>query len=366
MTKGSEVSGWVDFLSGLVERHPRAWIGLGNLESRMLREEIEETAIDRPIYVTGLARSGSTILLELLSEHPDTSTHRYRDFPPVLTPRAWNWFVDRAAGGDQPAKERAHKDRIEVTPESPEAFEEVIWASFFEDLHNPERSAVLSSSTDSPEFEAFYRDHIRKLIALRDGGRYLAKGNYNVTRLGYLLKLFPDAHFIVPIRDPVWHVASLMKQHALFSRQGEEDARVVRHLQRTGHYEFGLDRRPINIGDDDAAQRVAELWAAGREIEGWAEYWAMIYGHVANVMDADPAVAAATRVVRYEDICDNPAGVMASVLDHCGLDHAGLPGAAAARISRPDYYRPDFSDDEIGIIRERTGKTARRFHPDAA
>ena len=75
---------------------------------------------------------------------------------------------------------------------------------------------MLDRQTSHPAFESFYRDHIRKLLRVRGGRRYLAKGNYNVTRLEYLLQLFPDARFVIPVRDPRWHIASLIKQHALF------------------------------------------------------------------------------------------------------------------------------------------------------
>ena len=122
---------WTDFLSGLQERHARMWIGLGNFETRILSERLDKVPIVKPVYIAGLARSGTTILLELLARHPDVTSHRYRDFPPVLTPWFWNWFVDRAGNGPQAASERAHGDGIDVTAESPEAFEEVIWMAFF-------------------------------------------------------------------------------------------------------------------------------------------------------------------------------------------------------------------------------------------
>ena len=59
----------------------------------------------------------------------------------------------------------------------------------------------------------------------------------------------PTARFIVPVRDPRWHVASLMKQHRLFWRRGQRDPRILKHMRRAGHLEFGLDRRAINAGD---------------------------------------------------------------------------------------------------------------------
>ena len=132
----------------------------------------------------------------------------------------------------------------------------------------PRQSDVLDEQTAHPQFEAFYREHIRKLLRVRGGRRYLSKGNYNVTRLEYLLKLFPDARFVVPVRDPVWHIASLMKQHALFCEGCSRHPEAVRHLQRVGHFEFGLDRRPINAGDPALLSRVASAWGRGDELRG--------------------------------------------------------------------------------------------------
>lgn len=354
------VDRWSDVLGGQVERRPGLFVRIGDWESRFLGDRIAQITVDRPIYVAGLARSGSTILLELLSKHPETTSHRYRDFPMVLTPVSWNWFVDRAGGQDDIARERAHRDRIAVTRESPEAFEEVIWMTFFPRLHEPATSAVFDDRTSNPRFEAFYRDHIRKLLFMRGGSRYLAKGNYNLTRLRYLRKLFPDARFIVPIRDPEWHVASLMKQHRLFSAAGAKDEKVRRHLRRSGHFEFGLDRKPVNLGNEAAVAEIAALWRDGKEAAGYAAHWAAIYGHVAEALD-DPEIAGSIHVVRYEDLCDNPAATVAAVLDHCQLKDAGIAATAAATVAAPNYDAPDFTAAERAEIRRRTEAVAERF-----
>ena len=354
------VPGWQDRLGSWIERHPRFWLRLGDWETGFLRDQVEQVTIDRPIYVTGLARSGSTILLELLARQSEVVSHRYRDFPVVPVPWAWNWFVDRAGSNGGPAQERAHKDGIAVTSESPEAFEEPLWSAFFPEAHDPRSNSVLDGTTSNPEFESFYLDHLRKLLLLRSGRRYLAKGNYNVTRLGYLLKLFPDARFVIPVRDPLWHVASLMKQHQLFCREEEQNPKVLRHMRRSGHFEFGLDRRVINTGDP-RAELVVSLWEEGREVEGWAHYWAMIYDHVADVLENNIALRRASMVLRYEDLCENPATVFARILKHCDLPPEDLPRLAAQRIKHPNYYRPSFSAEEEAMIRRITAPTAQRF-----
>jgi hypothetical protein len=70
---------WLDALGGFIDRTAGFWQKLGELESGAHRVELDAITIDRPIYVAGLARSGSTILLELLAGRPGVATHRYRD-----------------------------------------------------------------------------------------------------------------------------------------------------------------------------------------------------------------------------------------------------------------------------------------------
>lgn len=354
---------WTDFLSGLQARHTGMWIGLGNLESRVLAERLADVPIVKPVYIAGLARSGTTILLELLARHPDLVSHRYRDFPPVLTPWFWNWFVDRAGNGDEAASERAHGDGIDVTPESPEAFEEVIWMAFFSWLHDPQQSSVLTADTQNEGFANFYKDHIRKLLLLRAGRRYLSKANYNLTRLGYLLELFPDARFLLPVRDPVWHIASLMRQHRRFCMEHERDDRLKRHMSRSGHFEFGLDRRPINSGNPEATRKVLDLWEKGREAEGWALYWADLYGYVVDSLERNEPLRRATRIIDYDSLCNQPAEMMQRVLKHCELqnDDIDLAAEAARTIRPPTYYEPAFTDGEMDVIKTTTAPVKKRL-----
>src|SRR5690348_9777932 len=157
---GFEVAPWMDRLGGFIERHTNWWIKLGSLETKLVEGNVPEVPIDRPIYVTGLARSGTTILLETLARHPDVATHRYRDFPMLFTPYLWNRWLELVPRQAEAPAERSHGDGIAVTSESPEAFEEPLWMAFFPHQHEASSSAVLDRQTDCPLFERFYRDHI--------------------------------------------------------------------------------------------------------------------------------------------------------------------------------------------------------------
>lgn len=359
---GFRVDALQHWLGGLVERCPRLLKRAGDWESRCLRAQLDAVPVERPIFIAGLARSGTTVLLELLAGHPHTATHRYRDFPLLHLPWAWNRFLELAPRRTAPPVERAHRDGIRVTPESPEAFEEVLWMAFFPRLHDPQRSAVLDAGTRAPAFEGFYRDHLRKILLLRAGRRYLSKGNYNLTRLDYLLRLFPDARLVVPVRDPVWHIASLDKQHRLFLRAQAGNPRALAYLRRAGHFEFGADRRPINAGDTDEIRRILALWDRGEAVEGWARYWAHVHGFLAGWLAARPRLRSAVHLVAYDALCADPSGTLAGVLEHCGLPRDdGLLEAAARRIRPPGYYQPRFSRRERTLIERHAGPVAARL-----
>ena len=342
----------------------RAWVRLGQLESAILRDDIERGKVERPVYVAGVARSGTTIITEMLARHPDVTSHRYSDFPNVYTPFWRNWLADRVGRRDSAAVERSHRDRLMVTPESPEAVEEVIWMQFFDRLHDPTSNQVMGADVVNPPFERFYTEHIAKLLLVRGAHRYLAKGNYNVTRLGYLRKLFPEARFIVPIRDPLSHVASLVKQDRLFTAMSREDARVTPHLHRSGHFEFGPGKFCINVGDDESAAAIQEHWSAGRLAHGWSMYWNSVYESIARAIESDPGLSRAVLVVRYEDLCCDAARTISSIVDHADLRtecFEAVRDEYLQKLSEPDYYEHGFSRVEEEAIEDLTASAGRRF-----
>jgi len=356
------VTGWVDRMGRRIHSSRALWIKIGNFESFCLRDEIEQVAVKNPIYIAGLARSGSTILLEFLSRYKGVVSHCYKDYPPVFTPYWWNWFLKWASPGKTKPAERAHRDRILVTPDSPEAMEEILWISFFQDIHDTEKCNVLDEDTCNKRFEAFYKDHIRKLLLVRDGSRYLAKGNYNITRLEYIHRLFPDARFIIPIRDPVDQIKSLMKQHALFCKGEKEDPRAQDHFKRIGHFEFGLDFCPINTVSAQQSREINEMLWNNREIRAWARYWSQIYRYVSDRLEKNSGLKKAVMVVRYEEFCKSPMKMLEAIQEHCKLDNdRELIAEYARKIKPPEYYKIDFTEDELGIIEEETQETVSRY-----
>jgi hypothetical protein len=346
------------FLGGLVQRHIDFWLWLGRLESSLLADRVRQAPLRMPIFVCGLARSGSTLLHEIVASHPSVATHRVKDYPMIFTPFWWR----RATANlrPQPPRERPHRDGIAITTESPDAIEEMLWMAFFPRCHDLAVSSLLGAGDRHPAFERFYKTHVRKLLLAEGAARYAAKNNYHIARLPYLVRLFPDVKLVIPMRSPVTHIASLMRQHRWFSVGQRRQRRALAFMQRSGHFEFGLDRRPMHLGDGERVRQIAALWAAGDEVRGLARYWDMVHGYLARLLDADTRVRAAAHVVRFETLCAAPAATLRAILEHCGLaDIDNLVARHAPAVRYPTYYQSGLSADDLDIIREETAATAK-------
>jgi hypothetical protein len=346
-------------LAQLAESAGGLLCSLGDLETNWLRRRLRDVSIESPVFITGLARSGTTILLEELSKLPGIGTHRYRDFPFVMTPYFWDRFLDRFQV-EQPARERPHQDRIRITPESPEAYEEPIWQHFFPQAHAANRLHRLTEADRNRDFDAFFADHIRKLLLVRNATRYLSKGNYNVARIEYLARLFPDARFIVPIRHPFAHVQSLMRQHVLFSNYARQDPRVPRYLAAAGHYEFGPQRIPIRL-DQEAGDRIALEWSRGDDAAGYAVQWAEIYRFVDTLRSNSKSLANRILVVRHEDFCAQPHEELRRILLHLDVDTGVLAGMRLDHIAASTGERDPRSEEYLTCVWQHTARVARRF-----
>ncbi len=189
----------------------------------------------------------------------------------------------------------------------------------------------------------------------------MSKGNYNVVRIEYLAALFPDARFVIPIRHPLTHVQSLVRQHALFTAYARRDPRVPHYLRAAGHYEFGPQRVPIRL-THEAGDRIRDAWRRGDDATGYAIQWAEIYGFVHALLESSDELAAHTCVIRYEDFCDRPAEVMAAVCRHAQLEPVSTNGLHPfEHIVASPHDSLDLSQDFRGVVWREAGSVATRF-----
>lgn len=260
-----------------------------DLEDRVYRRELEAVKPEAPVLITALPRAGTTILLQLLAAAPAFAAHTYREMPFVLCPMLWHAVSGPFQRSVLP-RERAHADGIAISPDSPEAFEEVIWMRFWPE-HYRGRTIRLWEHCDKEEFRRFFLRHMRKVVALRarrkpTAHRYLSKNNLNIARIPAIWNLLPSAVVVVPFRDPLQHCASLLRQHLRFSAWHAEDRFARRYMAAIGHFDLGADLKPVDFGGWLDAR--GDLDA--HELSFWLDYWVAAYSHLLQHADGERCV----------------------------------------------------------------------------
>lgn len=227
---------------------------------------------DQPVFIAGLARSGSTLLLQLLHGSDDFCSLTYRDMPFVLSPN-----LGSRLRGNPPAsaeQERAHRDGWLVNEDSPEALEEVFWRVIGHEhyIHSQYLSTIEENSHNIAEFRRYIatiRYHYR--VSGEAVPRYLSKNNNNLLRLATIRAAFPQAPIMIPFRHPVAQARSLLHQHRHFCALHRDDAFGLQYMRWLVHHEFGLDHRPpLTAMDDIRGHDPATL-------DYWVALWIGVY-----------------------------------------------------------------------------------------
>lgn len=301
---------------------------LADFEDRRFSEQLNHFRAARPVFITALPRAGTTLLLECLAKSPEFASHCYRDMPFVLIPCLWNSY-SQIFQRDVKAQERAHGDGMEISPDSPEALEEILWKTFWQRHYHPERIIPWSYERNE-EFENFFRSHMRKICLLRcikspDFTRYVSKNNANIARIALLSSLFPDATIMVPFRHPLNHAASLLQQHLNFLSIHRTDAFASEYMSAIGHYDFGQNLRPIDFAGwlDQRQSPNAE------SIVFWLEYWAASYTHLLEEKQGP------VNFLNYNSLCEDPQAGLKIIADVVNASDAEALIENANRIGNP-------------------------------
>lgn len=271
---------------------------------------------ERHVFVAGLARAGTTILMRSLHETGLFCSLTYRDMPFVLSPNLWR-AISRRFRREALPRERAHGDGILVDFDSPEALEEVFWRVFCgDDYIRPDRLIPMLADDETV---ARFRAYVR--VILKGGGirRYLSKNNNNILRLGSIATAFPAAAFLIPFREPVQHAGSLMRQHRHFLAVHEADPFSRRYMTWLAHHEMGADHRPFVFGERPDPQAVDDL-------SYWLRLWISTYGHLRETAPAQAIF------VSYERLCEHTAAVWGELSERLGIPPERRP--ESLRLSR--------------------------------
>jgi hypothetical protein len=262
-----------------------------DIETAIFEKKTEPLTAQKPVFICGLARSGTSLLLRKLHETGGFSSLTYRDLPFPLAPNLYARLQGNTSR-QVVTHERSHGDGLTHDLESPEAIEELFWGMRCHKLFR--RNTHLSAMQADWETTEAFKKYV-KLIILRYGrSRYLSKNNNNILRLSSILAAFPDAHLVHPFRSPLQHAASLLNQHNRTKLLQKDDPFRLRFMQDMGHFEFGLDHRPFELNGKLPAMDDPQ------SLDYWLGHWIYIYTFL---LSQDAAIAKAQIFFDYDHYC---------------------------------------------------------------
>ena len=283
-----------------------------------MRNKLNEK-INKPIFVSGLARSGSTILTNILNVHDDTGSFLYRDAPFIEMPYLWS-FANRFFYAGIKEELRPHNDGLRIGPNSPDPFEEIIWKKYL-DNYLDINSQFIKRGYSNNNLETSLKKNILKILYVRGNKkRYLSKGNYNITRIEYILKIFPDAKIILCIRNPYNHVESLVNVHNKFTDYCKKNKYLVKQLNILSHFEFGPQRKPICLNKINY-KKILDLWSKSDHYLGYLIQWHDIYQMVLKKYLISKKISKNILVIDNQDLLLKPKETITKILNFADLEY---------------------------------------------
>ncbi|MGD8805724.1 MAG: sulfotransferase [Chloroflexota bacterium] len=275
--------------------------------------------IDRPIFIVGAPRSGTSILYQILYQHPDLAhfTQASDLFPecPILANRFF-----RVTGLSQ------------LRPTSI-AFRG--WAAhgyMFAEGYNTWRyfakhNSVLEAHDVTHEQRSFYRQLLQKHLFLFRRSRFINKSPFNSLRLTYLNEIFPNALFI--------HI----------HRDGRAVARSTLEMRRKyGGPRFPFGPMPPKWSENEFKEPIV---ACGLQ-------WKLILEYIDKAISSISPERVFT--VSYEAFCEYPVETIRQVLLFCGLANRSEVITMAGNAQNRDYkWRGELTPTEIERLEAAIG-----------
>jgi len=245
---------------------------LFKVEEMLFAKQLSDIQNHQHIFVTGLPRSGTTILLEFLYKTNKFASFTYNDMPFILSPNLFSKFNRKQ---NSQLKERIHKDNIKYNFQSPEAFDEVFFQTF-----------------ENDEIEENLKTLISLVLKKYDKKLYLSKNNNNYKRFKLIQSIFPQAKFVVPFRNPLQHANSLLFQHRHFCKLQKQEKFILQYMNYLGHFEFGLNHKYWNSPKD---------FPDKFSLNYWLEQWLLFYENLFNKFSKSLSIF----FISYEQLCND-------------------------------------------------------------
>lgn len=222
------------------------------------------------VFICGLPRSGTTVILEAIHKSNNFASLTYRDMPFILSPN-----INRILFKYSNTKSiiRSHNDGIFYNIDSPEALDEVFFKTY-----------------DTDELEKYLLIYISLVLKKYKKEKYLSKNNNILEKIDIIKKVLKNPIFLLPFRDPLQHSNSLLLQHKNFTNLQNNNQFIVDYMDYLGHNEFGKNHVSWNK---------SKLFHDFEDINYWLEQWFLYYENILK----NYANKKNLFLISYNDIC---------------------------------------------------------------
>jgi hypothetical protein len=252
-----------------------------------------KSGLEKPIFLLGFPRSGTTIIFETLSMHEDLAwfSNKLRQHPkfPAVALFSRIAAFERLRGAEKQLVAQSRLQKYMPYPdECYPVWERCCGERFLYDYLVGQRAS------------AGERDRICKTIG--SVVRFQGKKRFSAkitgpSRIEYLDSLFPDAVFVHILRDPRAVVNSLLR---------------VRFWTRRGGYQRPWWENGLTRDDRQTLDRFGHTPSALAAVQ-----WSRVIQVARHEADAIPKER--YMEIRYEEFMKDPHGRLQNMLDHCGL-----------------------------------------------
>lgn len=273
---------------------------------RRMNVDISDIRVDRPIFLIGLPRSGTTVLQDIICSHPDIAyitnamNSNRRSFWAV---EALRKRLDLDFTG-----ERFLDDGVMIGPGTANEGHGFLMDWLGIDPWSLD-SVGYETGRLTPERVDSAHEALRRIIWCFGGQRrFFMKNPGLVTHALFIRDLFPDARIVHIVRDPRMVANSLIK---LYHRHRDQEAYVRARLGQpaNGRQPFVPYPRIPNL-----AKYVAEYGVDS--IQTTARVWNDAIAALDAVRDRIPCLYE----LRHEDLVANPQEEIARLMQFCELD----------------------------------------------
>ncbi|MDC3005254.1 sulfotransferase [Candidatus Pelagibacter sp.] len=246
-------------LHNLVFKYKFINLSLFEIEKMLFKKNLDFENSSH-IFITGLPRSGTTTILNLIYSSNQFASLIYRNMPFLMSPNISKLINKKNIS----SKQRAHKDGINFDLDSPEAFDEI----FFR---------LIDKKNIDMKYE--FKKFIELILISQNKKLYISKNNSNYKRINYINKIFCNSHFLISFRDPLQHAYSLYLQHLNFTELQKKDTFVKKYMDYLGHHEFGLNHKSwVN------PKKYYDTFS----LNYWIEQWTLFYNKIFTNYKNDP------------------------------------------------------------------------------